>query len=48
MLDDDLEDWEFNGKVYSLPVEGLCDEFDTLVAEFKAGLEKELGEEVAA
>lgn len=49
VLDDDLEDWKFNGEVYSLPVEGLCDEFDTLVAEFKVGLEKELEEdEVAA
>jgi len=48
VLDADLEDWEFNGEVYSLPVEGLCDEFDTLVAEFKAGLEKELEEEEVA
>lgn len=52
VLDADLEDWEFLGEVYSLPVEGLCDEFDTLVSEFKAGLEAELEaeleEEVAA
>ena len=48
VLDDDLEDWGFNGEVYSLPVEGLCDEFDTLVAEFKAGLEAELEEEEVA